>query len=268
MTDNNEINVTVEMHYNGIDETEILSLAGALEKLKSSTKGSGVFNTYSKNLNSLSTVIQSLNKIRFTKMDGVANELAKLSKGLEGLSSLQNLSGTMTKSLNSLSRIPDVLARLDDGTLNEFTNKINRLTQSLKPLHDMSGNLTKMFNSMPTAVGKSAKAMTQHNKTVQSGYKGLSGFWAILSTTRAKMLAFTYVLGRMGRAIQGWVKAHSDYVENVALFNQSMGQYAEEAGKYAEQVESLYGIDISQWVRNQGMFMSISRGMGVATDNA
>lgn len=268
MTDQNKINVSVEMQYKGANEKQLLSLAEALKQLKSAAGGSQVFNQYTKNLDKLATSIRTLDKLRNTKFTGFVGELSKLSNGLKAMGDLGDASSKMTKALNSLSKIPDVLGKLDNSTMDSFTQKIDRLVASLTPLNQMSGNITIMFNSMNRSVNKVSRGISQYNQNQTRAMKNGVGFWGVLNTTRLKMLALTYVMGRVTRTVSGFVRSHSDYVENVALFNQSMGQYAEEAGAYAEEVEALYGINISDWARNQGMFMSIARGMGVATDNA
>ena len=65
-----------------------------------------------------------------------------------------------------------------------------------------------------------------------------------------------------------FITASSDYVENVNLFTVSMGEYAEEAKKYAEEVGNIMGIDPGEWMRNQGVFMTLAKGFGVAGDRA
>ena len=47
-----------------------------------------------------------------------------------------------------------------------------------------------------------------------------------------------------------------------------MGKYADEAQNYAEKVGDLMGIDPGEWMRNQGIFMTLATGFGVAGDRA
>jgi hypothetical protein len=60
----------------------------------------------------------------------------------------------------------------------------------------------------------------------------------------------------------------NSYIENVNLFNVSMGSYAKEAGEYAERVGDIMGIDPGEWMRNQGLFMTLATGFGVVSDRA
>ena len=58
------------------------------------------------------------------------------------------------------------------------------------------------------------------------------------------------------------------YQENLNLFTVAMGKYANQALEYGQTVSDALGIDISQWVRNQGVFMTLATGFGVVGDRA
>lgn len=58
------------------------------------------------------------------------------------------------------------------------------------------------------------------------------------------------------------------YQENLNLFTVAMGKYADKAYEYGQTVSDVLGIDFSQWVRNQGVFMTLATGFGVVGDRA
>ena len=64
------------------------------------------------------------------------------------------------------------------------------------------------------------------------------------------------------------IKLSSNYIETVNLFTVSMGKYAEQAKAYAETVAEVMGIDPAEWMKNQGVFMTLTKGFGVAGDRA
>ena len=70
------------------------------------------------------------------------------------------------------------------------------------------------------------------------------------------------------RSLGSIIDKSTDYNENFNLFTVSMGEYADEAMKYATNVSELMGIDPSEWIRNQGVFMTLATGFGVASDRA
>lgn len=70
------------------------------------------------------------------------------------------------------------------------------------------------------------------------------------------------------RNLKSWIGESNEYTENMNLFTVAMGQYAEEAMDYANTVSDVMGIDTSEWIRNQGVFMTLATGFGVAGDRA
>jgi hypothetical protein len=82
------------------------------------------------------------------------------------------------------------------------------------------------------------------------------------------MKMITSGVSMVASKIYSAIKKSSDYVENVNLFTVSMGQYAGEARQYAEEVSEVMGIDPGEWMRNQGVLMTLATGFGVAGDRA
>ena len=84
----------------------------------------------------------------------------------------------------------------------------------------------------------------------------------------AKVGVAGFALKKVGSAIASWINESNEYVENLNLFTVSMGDYAEAAQTYAENVGDLLGIDPSEWMRNQGVFMTMATGFGVVGERA
>ena len=109
-----------------------------------------------------------------------------------------------------------------------------------------------------TKIEKATNKYTNANKKLSASYTDVF----------AKIASGIHVFEKVGSKLLSFVKSASDYNENINLFNQSMGEYAEEAGKYANEVSEAMGIDVSDWARNQGIFMTLAKGFGVAGDRA
>ena len=85
----------------------------------------------------------------------------------------------------------------------------------------------------------------------------------------ATKVAATALAMKKGASIIGsWIEEASNYRENMNLFTVSMGEYAGSAMKYANTVSEAMGIDPSEWIRGQGVFMTLATGFGIATDRA
>ena len=84
----------------------------------------------------------------------------------------------------------------------------------------------------------------------------------------AKITAAVLSLKKAGDVVSSWIKESNDYIENVNLFTVAMGEYSDSAKQYAEEVGEILGLDPSDWMRSQGVFMTMATGFGVATDRA
>ena len=137
---------------------------------------------------------------------------------------------------------------------------IDALTQSLE----------KLKNATKDGAGLSSvsKEMEKFNKAVDkvrdSNEKSASAFTDIFHMLKSVGSAIT----KVGSKIFSAVEKSMDYTENMNLFSVAMGEYAGEAMDYAEQVSGALGIDTSEWIRAQGVFMTLATGFGVAGDRA
>lgn len=124
-----------------------------------------------------------------------------------------------------------------------------------------SAQTTKGLDALAKTLGKLSKATdaaSRSNNAHGNSYVNLHAKFKVWSGTLKAGL----------NAINKFVTASSDYVENVNLFTVSMGKYADEAKAYAEEVGNIMGIDPGEWMRNQGVFMTLSKGFGVVSDRA
>ena len=79
-----------------------------------------------------------------------------------------------------------------------------------------------------------------------------------------KSAAFIQTTRYLGNA----VNKSMEYTESLNLFTVAMGDYADEAKKYAENVSEVMGIDPAEWLKAQGTFNILATGFGVAADKA
>lgn len=128
-------------------------------------------------------------------------------------------------------------------------------------------------------------ALTQSLAKLKSATKGGLGLSSVsknlnsVSTSSKKLsISFTDIYHKasmivrgfsaVGRTIKSLIDKSSEYNEVVNLFTVSMGQYAETAYDYANKVSDIMGIDPSAWMKNQGVFMTLATGFGIAGDRA
>ena len=136
---------------------------------------------------------------------------------------------------------------------------IDALTRSLEKLGKATKNLG--LSSVASGVEKVAKATEKASKTNDKAFLSFTNLYHKLKTV---VRGFETA----GKAIYSAIEKASEYNEVVNLFSVSLGQYAEEAGGYAETVSEAMGIDPAEWMRSQGVFMTLATGFGVAGDRA
>ncbi|MBP3370840.1 MAG: hypothetical protein J6L85_08815, partial [Clostridia bacterium] len=135
--------------------------------------------------------------------------------------------------------------------------RINDIHDALKRLNDevaKNGGTSKIAN---------VKSMANATTSAASGTAALG-----TAIKGLKWGALLYGAKKGVQLIGDWVTQSNEYVENLNLFTVTMGKYAKEAYEYGRTVESVMGIDLSEWIRGQGVFNQIALGFGIAEDKA
>ncbi len=130
-------------------------------------------------------------------------------------------------------------------------------------LDALSASLTKLKNATKGGVGLTAvvtatNALPTANSRAGKSYVGLA----------ARAGATLVMFRKLKSVLSGWITQSNKYIEDLNLFNVSMGEYAEKAHEYAEKVSEVMGIDPAEWMRNQGIFNTIIKGFGMVEDRA
>lgn len=231
---------------------KIDKLATSLSKLKGlgSIKISSSIGNQLKNIGSAAS---SLNGADFSG-------ISKLSAALQPLSNIGKASG-LQSTITQLQKLPQLAQTLNSVNWSTLTSQLQQLSNALAPLANQLNTVSNAFTRLPTNIRRvvtATNALPQANNRAANSYVNL---WAKLN------MAINAV--RTGaRVLASWITESNSYIENLNLFNASMGEYAAEAQKYAEQVGELMGIDPGEWMRNQGVFNTIISGFGVASDKA
>ena len=189
----------------------------------------------------------------------IGDGAAKITELVSALKPLETLGkSSLSTTVNALNKLPDAINKIDMRTLH---GQVDALTRTFKPLADEMQKIANGFNAFPSRIQKiikeNEKLSASNNKTSTS-YVNL---WA-------KMRMAYNAIRTGARLIASTVKESMDYTENVNLFNVAMGGYADEARNYAEQVGEAMGIDPGEWMRNQGVFMTLATGFGVTSERA
>lgn len=242
--------------------SKIDQLATALTNLKSAAKGGAGLTTTTKQLQALSNAAKLINGTNLN-----SQKIQQFASAMNSLSTIQKASG-LNSTINALKKLPDISTALDKADLGKFAQQMNQVASAMRPLATEMQKVANGFSAFPIRIQKiiqSNSALTaSNNKTAKSfGVLGTG-----ISSAQAKFGVYLIAFRQIASVMSNWVKESNDYVENLNLFTVAMGDYAEEAKAYAEEVQAVMGIDPSEWMRNQGVFMQMAAGFGVATDSA
>ena len=245
--------------------TDTASRLGGLKAL-SALGTVKVSSTIGNTINSVATAVSAL-------PEGAVGRLAGLTSALRPLSDLNGIR------IGDLAKLPAVLKEFSKLNIGAFSTQLVQLNTALKPLAGSVQKLSTAYGSMPKSMrsaGVAAKSVTSANERLTQATNNLTnashrnakslGSWvSSIISFKAKLTAVYYLAKRTIGAI---VHEVNSYIENMNLFDASMGQFAQSARDYGNKVQTLMGIDFGEWARNQGVFMTLATGMGVTADKA
>lgn len=236
---------------NGID-----ILRSSIEKLKAITKGGVGLASVANSLRKLNTEMQNFKPVKQA-------DFKSLSASLEAISKVK--SSSLSSNISALARIPKVTESLDSSTLDKFASKINKIVDALKPLNTELSSIKGSIGSLPKDIKKVSNLTEQSNKS-----KDEKRFFAVENIKNYLSLV-REVTGYLNKVRDGFVdlvEISGKYTENLNLFSVALGKFAKAEKEFAEQSEDLLGIDASEFMRYEAVFMNMTRGFGVASDKA
>ena len=238
----------------------VQDLADALQNLKSVAKGGAGLTTVSKQLQALASAAASLNNTGIGKLKEIA-------PALNSLFSIQKSSG-LNSTINALKKLPEISASLKKVDLGKFADQMNQVAAAVRPLATEMQKVSNGFSAFPVRIQKiiqsNAGLAASNNKAAKSfGVLGTG-----ISSTTAQFGIYYLAFKRVADVMSDWIKSANDYIENVNLFQVSMGEFYDEAFAYAQLLNDRLGIDPSEWMRAQGVFMSMANGFGLTRKQA
>lgn len=240
---------------NGLDSTKISKIerfAQALGKLKS-VGSIKISSTIGNQLNNISKAVNGLDTTNFGSLD-------KLSKGIGSLGDT-NVAKGLRSTINALTKLPKLSETMNTIDWATFSAQMSMLSSSLDPLATKLNTVSTAFSRLPGNINKTNTAV---ERSVLANAKAKFSWTELYS----KLQIALGILRTGVKTIAGLVNQSNEYVEDLNLFDASMGEYADSAQKYAEKVSELLGIDPGDFMRNQGVFNTIITGFGVGAEKA
>lgn len=196
-------------------------------------------------------------------------DVSRLNQVVNSLRTFETLGkNNINPFLNSLKKIPKIADDLKNVDFDSFAQSIQRTADAVKPLATEMEKVSNGFSSLPTKlqqVIKSNQGLSASNQNVAASKNFLiQGLTAV----KIKLAAYGVTLKKVSSILSDYYIKSNEYIEDINLFTVAMGDAADESFNFAQKVNNLMSIDISEWVRNQGVFKSITSGFGVVTEKA
>ncbi len=205
--------------------------------------------------------VAEMNQVSFdaTKFHSLYTSLAELSALPRS-----NLGTTV----NALKKLPELAASLDKMDMTSFRAACDAINDSLGKLPEKFASVASGFRTIKSASKSFGASTASGTKQAESS---LDSFISKLRTSASVIRAVATVAStfyKVGQGIAYCVDQSNRYIENINLADTSLGQYAATAHEYADAVKAALGINSGEFLKNQGTFMTMAQGMGVAANNA
>lgn len=210
--------------------------------------------------NQLTAISGAIDNLKWTDGD----KLTALADGLRPLSELEK--SNLTTFINQLGKLPTVIEELEKADIDKFTRQMTDLAAAMKPFADEMQKVSNGFSAFPSRIQRLITSTERYNSTVRRATTHTGLFGKALGGL--KFAVVWQMARRVGSMLGTVITESNEYQENMNLFTVAMGEYAESALEYGETVSEVLGIDLSDWIRNQGVFNTLLTGFGDTSDRA
>ena len=220
--------------------------------------------------NQLGRLPQALSAVNSMQLD-----TAKLTQLREAVTSLSELpKSNLATTVSQLRKLPEAVAALDSIDMAGFAERCRQLSDALGRLPQKMSAVARGFGAVKASGAAMRSALSSGGSSgglFSGASAGADGLWQKLKTVAYTIRNVTVVYGvlkAVANRLAECLNLSNRFIEDMNLADTSLGQYAQQARDYADQVKSVLGVDNGAWLRNQGIFMSMAQGMGVASDKA
>lgn len=247
--------------FNGVDEGKMKSVASALRAIG---KIESVPNL-TPFARSISKVVEATNSISDEQMNSFVRNMRKFSSAMQPLSGLSGM-GDLSGAINALKGLPKVADGLSRMNLGTFAQQMQQITTAIQPFVTQMQNLSSSFTNMPAPIQQSVASIVNYNTAASNASQNTQQLGSALKLV--KFTAMYFAIRKVVNILGKFITASNEYVENLNLFTVSMGDAADEALEFANKVNSVMGIDVSQWIKNQAVFKQMTSGFGMVEEKA
>lgn len=214
--------------------------------------------------NQLKNIASAANNLNYVKVD--KEKFTQLADALSELANIPKIS--LTSTVNALEKLPAALDKLKNIDLTAVKDQCQQLNDALGKLPQKMSSIAKGYGAIKAASSRMGNSAGGALHSAAYGAETLSQKLKYLAYDIRNVTIVAMAIKGIANVLAGCINASNEYIEDMNLADTSMGQYAQSAREYAAQVNQVLALDQGKWLRNQGVFMSMAQGMGVASDKA
>ena len=218
--------------------------------------------SYLKSIRQLPKMVSEINNM--PEID--KSKIQSITEAFDSFSSVgENKAGGMIRTLKQL---PDIAQKINSMDMDNFTQSMKAVSNALEPLALQADRIKGMFNGMPSSMARAISgnnSLKSSNNNLQKSFSSLTGKITIFI---GKLTAIYYGANRLINVFKECFDESSSYIENLNLFNVTMGSAAKSSLEFAESVSHALGIDPSEFIKYQGIFNRMTSGFGTSSDKA
>lgn len=238
-------------------------LADALGRLKSASSLTKVSNNLTKLSTALSTIQGSSAGIQ---------GISSLAGAMQSLSTIGKPSG-LNSALNAIKKIPEIMSKLDDGTITVFTGRMQDLALALRPLATEIDTIANGFSRLPSRISSVVTAtnrMARANRDAEDSFEELG---EEINTTSLNLATGLFnlqsvigIVHQVRDALSGAIAEAIEWDGIQFRFGRAFGEDAEEALAYVEKLSDALLINQQYFMQHASMYGSLLSGFGMAQD--
>lgn len=247
--------------FDSVNSSNIQSVATALQSFQSVGAAPDLTN-FARSIQSISTAASSINGADMTTFAANMQGFAAAMQPLQNLSGM----GDISRAINALKGLPKVADGLSRMNLGTFAQQMQQITTAIQPFVTQMQNLSSSFTNMPAPIQQSVASIANYNTATVNASQSTQRLGSALKLV--KFTAMYFAIRKVVNILGKFITASNEYVENLNLFTVSMGDAADEALEFANKVNSVMGIDVSQWIKNQAVFKQMTSGFGMVEEKA
>lgn len=263
---------TLSASLSAIDDGKLSTLQTALSALSNVQFDAdvGSFTKFATGVKNLTQSIEEANSLDVSGLKSVMGQMEDVASSFTVPADQSANIKDFGTGINSLVRSAEKLNKVDFDTASESAQK---LVDTLKPLTDEMLRAEPAASAYGQQITELIKALNQANKaSSKSSTSGstVTGFYGAgkLAFTIANVKAVISVFKKAKEVVGSALTNINSYVEDMNLFTVSMGEFAEEAKEFTQEMELKLGINSGEANRYMGFFQSMSTSFGVSSDRA